>query len=326
MFDNSYLFYVFCIVLILFYLFNRKPTATVEHLSDAPESAAEACKKISSRAEEIKAVADGAAKMIDSVMGIFSPNNYKGGDNTVNSTMRNIITTDMSKEFEAKIKNECSNSSASMQLNEIDFTKCKYCETHECSVTNVTQENINKSEQTCQLKAAIDVLMTKKDSVDAQAVAKVMQESEGLLSGNNSTSTENCNVIKKDMSTKEYLDLRSSCHNSISNNQKNSLKNCGPVSNVMQRNLNKQIQKCIMDSSVVSKTELESETKTSQEIDVTQKSIGLDMMSIIILICSCCICCSVLSALSGVGAAMSQGGSGSEFPQMPKMPKLPKLA
>jgi len=317
MLDNLYIFYIFCIVVVLYYLFNKnKNIENLSNISQNPEKAAEACKKISSQAENIKAAAGGVANVISSVMGLMNPRNYKSGDNEIDNFTRNVITTDMSNKFESLVNNQCSSSVANMQVNEIDFTKCKYCDKHECSVSNVTQTNISKSQQTCRLKAAIDVLMAKKDSIDAQALAKVVQESEGLLSGNNSTSTQNCNIIDKDMSSKEYLDIRSNCNNDISMSQRNSLKNCGGLNNVIQKNLSNAVQQCIMDSSVKLESKQESDTKIVQASDVTQKSIGLDMAASLVILSSCCVSSIISSVLAGAAAYMQENG---QFPQsLPK--------
>jgi hypothetical protein len=238
-------------------------------------SAKDACNKISSKAEEIKAHYDGASGVANAIMGPLSPANYKSGDNTSSDIMRNIINTNLSSCDITKISNDCVNSSGSIQSNEIDNSLCDYCKTNLCEVKNIDQANIMRISQLCTMQSAIETLLKKKSSIDAQALAVVLQEAQGILSGSNTVQKENCNVINNDLSTASYLENKATCANTLSLNQKNSLKFCGNATDIVQKNQFDALQKCIIASNYSSNANLEGDTGTLQQSDTSQKTSGL---------------------------------------------------
>lgn len=274
------LIYIFIILIVVYFLITKISSKNIEKIENiADMNAAEACKKISSKAEEIEAHYEGAAKIVDSAWGYMSPKNYKSGDNKSSDTMRNIINTNLSQDDVTKINNECNQAASSMQSNVIDMTGCAYCNKNGCDVSNVVQENELKTAQTCALQSAVDVLMTKTNSIDAQALAQTLQKAQDIMSGNNTSKKENCNITNTDMSSKEYMDVRGSCANSISPIQNNEIKGCGSVMNVVQKNVAEQIQDCIIGNTVKKQSELESDTKLKTEQQSEQLTTGISPMA-----------------------------------------------
>lgn len=298
--QTTEIIYVFIFAISIVFLLSY---LSPNHSEQFEESAADACRKISSEADKIKAHWDGAATLAGQINPIaLITNAIKGGDNKVDTETRNIIEENLSSDTRLNITNECSNASASMQSNVIDNTQCEYCQKNGCDVMNVVQQNVNESEQNCVLNSAVTSLMKQADNIKAQALAEAIQKSQGLASGSNSTSTRNCNIIKKDLSQKQYIDTINKCTNELASDQTNLLKNCGNATNVIQRNIIKKIQKCVSSSTTDSTidqnsgTDLESNTKsdqTSTGIDPTAASIAS-----VICFCSCSLLCVIVLVLA----------------------------
>ena len=254
--------------------------------NDMPESAAEACKRISNRAEEIKAEYGGIAQVYQNIplLGLFNPNNYKSGDNTSTDMMRNIINVNLSKCEVEKIHNTCNNAVTLYQSNEIDTKDCKYCETNGCTISGNIQKNASKVSQLCLITTAIGALSEKKSSVDAQALAKVLQEAEGLLSGTNYSQKENCNIISNDLSSKTYLDSKSDCLNQLNSTQVNKISGCGSILNNIQENESIALQECMLGTKLIKQDKLESEASASAQADTDQKTSGLTLMSLVVIL------------------------------------------
>jgi hypothetical protein len=284
-FDNKILTLVVIFSIVLFFLFNKK---SVENLTDdfMPESASEACKKISSRAEEIEAEYNGIAEIAKNVpfASLFNPNNYRAGDTSSNDTMRNIVNSQMTQEDITKISNECTPIATSVQRNviDIDLSNCKYCDTHPCEVkiTNVTQENIDIVTQTCMMQTAIDTLLQNTKSIDAQALAQTLQKTQDLLSGKADSKKENCNVINSNMTSKSYLEAKANCALESATDQENIIDaGCAAyidIVNVIQKNKAEKIQECIIGATVDRELLAEEEAKVTAKAESEQTSKGLD--------------------------------------------------
>jgi hypothetical protein len=287
------LVYIFILLVVIYFLTQKITIEKIENIADM--NAAEACKKISTKAEEIEAHYDGAAKIVDAAWGWMSPKNYKSGDNKSTDMMRNIINTNMSQDDITKISNDCAQTASNVQVNEIDMTQCPYCMKNSCDVMNVTQENISKSVQTCGMQSAIDVLMSKTNSIDAQALAQTLQKAQGVMSGSNTSKKENCNIINTDMSSKEYMEVRGSCAQSLSLNQENKIKGCGAVMNVIQRNISEQVQDCIIGNTVKKETQAKSDTKVKTEMKSEQITEGISPLASLGSSLSCVLSSCVIS-------------------------------
>lgn len=282
-------FIIISTIIFVFYIFFIKPkydhfetgcsnqTTAADQTKEMGTTAKEACNRISSKAEEIEATYGGTANILKNlpIYALFNPNNYKSGESTTSDIARNIINTNLSECDIQKINNDCKNSSASVQLNEIDNTMCEYCKTHLCETSNITQENVSTINQLCLLQSAVETLSKKTDSTDAQALAKVLQKAEGLLSGDTTFRKENCNVLSTDLSSVKYLENNKSCANELTLDQKNSMKNCGNATNIIQRNQFKGYQKCLEKSSSFTDATFEKDTKIKTETEAEQVTTGV---------------------------------------------------
>lgn len=288
--ETVYVFIIAILIVILMKYFSPSKSENFE------ESAADACRTVSSEADKIMAHWDGVAKVAGQINPIaLITKAIKGGDNNVDTETRNIIEENLSAETRLKITNECNNASASTQSNVIDNTQCEYCQKFGCDLMNVIQENSSETEQKCVLNSAVTSLMKQADSIKAQALAEAIQRSQGLASGNNSTSTRNCNVIKKDLSQKQYIDTMNKCTNQFASDQSNLLKNCGNVTNVVQRNIIKKIQQCVNSTTTDSTADQSSGTDIENSLKTDQTSTGIDPTAAsIISIVSFCSCSIVL--------------------------------
>ena len=296
--------------------------------SFSPKDAKEACQVISSRAEEIEAEWDGQANVIKEISknnpyGFLNPQNYKSGDNVQKTITRNIITNDLSSEDITKIKESCVSISTSTQKNiiNVNVNDCPYClKTLDlkaqlisqgkdpnliqgCEVRNINQINSSKSLQTCQIQTAIEVLREKKNSIDSQALAEVLQKAQGALSGSNKSSTMNCNVVSTDMSSYNYFEKISECNNTFKADQENRVEGCAGFQNIIQGNYADSYQSCVLETDQQIEEKQESETKAITTTKVSQTTEGINTTaSIISLIICCCSCCILLSLLAAAGS------------------------
>jgi hypothetical protein len=292
------LLYIFIILAAVYLLFSQKRSYQVIEGLEAP-NAAELCREISSEADNITAGMNGAAKLIDACLGPFSPNNYKSGDNATEDKVRNIITSSINPETRTQITNDCNNLATSLQSNVIDNTACEYCKTNECSISNVTQENIKEAQQNCVLNSLVSTLMQTQNDIASQSLAEAVQKAQGLLSGDNTSSSENCNVVSTDMSPKSYLEILNRCANTSTGDQANTLRGCGSMTNIIQRNTVKDIQECVISNtaSIDTKTSQKAETKSESKVD--QSTEGFTVAASLGIGLSCCISCIVLSLVLG---------------------------
>ncbi len=260
-------------------------------------NAAEACKHISSKADEIKAAANGAANVISSVLGFLSPRNYKS-ENESSQQIKNNYNTDLSSEDIKKIRNSCENVTSNVQSNTIDLSKCEFCQTNRCQVKNITQRNAAQSSAECTINSLIDTLTQKQASIDSMGLLKVIQDAKGMSSGNTSN-TNICNNVNTDMSTSQYFENISSCANKTIGKQTNYLASCGDVMDVVQDNSIVNFSKCMNDAMNTASTKIGSETKTSFDIANNQKSeFSLFSFSPFMMYSSCIVCCVISLIIS----------------------------
>lgn len=286
-----------------------------KEVNDIPANAAEACRRISTRAEEIeaegKAVSDALANI--PFYALFNPNNYTAGENKMNDTMRNIIEANLSSCEMTKITSLCEQSSTTGQSNIITTNKeCEYCNKYGCDAIGNVQSNTAVSEKSCTIQVAVSALVSKKNSVDAQALAKVFQKAEGLLSGNNNVTSENCNIIDADMSTQRWTEAKNQCIQDSGLLQENTLSKCGNQINNRQINTSEMLQDCVQGTSLRFETNIENNTSVSKELEVSQETSGIDssmMASLVSGSVSSCFCC---IAVLGVLAYFQFGDSSAE--------------
>jgi hypothetical protein len=266
-------------------------SSSEDQLAQLGETAKDACNKISSEAEKIKAHYGGIENVVKSLPGLnlFNPAAYKSGDTSSEDMMRNIVNTNLSECDVTKIESDCKNTVSSVQSNIIDNSQCPACSDPEilkiypniCSVSGVKQTNKANISQSCTLQSAIQSLRQKTNSVDAQALANVMQEANGLLTGRGEHKSENCNVVDTDMSSRSYMETKASCANNLAVDQKNHLGVCGQVTDVIQKNNFESMQSCVIENTVSKEAVLDAESKMKQQTDIKQSSIGVTTTALI---------------------------------------------
>lgn len=295
LYENATIVIVIVIVTICIFICMsaKRSSIMVEHIEntcvdtspaqDMGQTARDACNKIEEKASEIKETMGGLANIIDSALPFLNPKNYGSGSNTTDNIVTNIIKNNLSSCEITNIENSCTNNVTATQFNNIDNTKCKYCESHECSVSGVRQINKATVDQKCTIQASVNSLLKKTNSVDAQALAKVLQQANGLLSGDNSVRNENCSVIDNNMSSNSYTNIISNCANNLEVDQQNSITFCGKITDTIQENAFDAAQSCIVGAGATSTNTADSSTTVKNELDVSQKSTGLDMGMMMII-------------------------------------------
>jgi hypothetical protein len=269
-------------------------------------NAQEACRSISSEADNIRA----RGKAAGDFLGIFNPKNW-GTSNEVQSQIKNILQVDMSTDDITNIKNTCNNIFTGVQVNSIDTTQCPICQREKCNVTGVRQTNIMKSQQVCGANAIIDRL--KKNGADFQSLAaiKAIQDAKGVAAGNTSN-TDICNYASVDMSSKSYMELMANCGNTAGQTQLNELKVCGDIIDVLQKNDFDAYQKCITGSDITDKEQKSLTSTAVADANLNQEAEGTDLFGLFkifgdylemvvggSILCTCisCCCCLILAFL-----------------------------
>lgn len=289
------------------------PSSEAEIKAAFGESAREACRIISSRADEIEAAYGGMSEITKNIpiLGWTNPNNWRAGDATVTDEGRRIINTNLSSCEITNIQQITEQMASSLQQNIIDNTKCIYCNpptpelakyiidavgAPNCSVSGVKQINVSEIQQKAVLNALISTLLNKKASLDAQAFAKVLQKTESILSGDTTYERKSCDLVDTDMSTTQYFDQISSCVQNASNIQENIINFCGNIGDVVQQNQSKMLQTCLGDV----KKEVTQNVDVTQDIsrrdDISQESTGLSTAAIIAIIAGIIIFCCLSSS------------------------------
>lgn len=282
------------------------------------DNAAEACKKISSEAENIKSGFDGAIGVADSIGAAFTFGLSRLGkdlaaENDLKESVRNIMKIDLSSNDVMKIQNDCFQSTSFEQKNIIgnEFGK----ESPGCvavklalankgivvSYKNITQRNKADFETKCVMQSMIDVLSKKEANTQTLAASKVLQEAEGLLT-KQETGKDACNIVDKDMSSNDYYENIQKCDQEVFSKQLNQIFECGiAMENVIQDNIASAKQECLMQAGVIKETETKDESDNIIESETEQKAEGLTttamLGSSLSILLSCCSLFILLSVL-----------------------------
>lgn len=271
----------FVIFLIIVFLVKRQ---TKENFD--PNNAADMCKKISSKSDEINAACGGISNVIEKALGWMSPGNYSSKNQTDNLT-RNIINDSLSVSDITKINSTCENTSTVVQSNIINTSECAYCIQHGCDISGVNQSNKSTANQTCKITIALELLLKKSSDSNALALAKSLQDAQGLLTSNKS-STDVCNILNTDVTYESYTETLSKCSNTYSLSQDNFVGSCGKVTNLIQQNTADQFQECVLGVGITKDTAIASKVAAKSDISMDQKSSGITTASIISsVLCSC---------------------------------------
>lgn len=240
-------------------------------------SAADACKVISSKAQDIAAQFSGAADLVSKAEAFLNPSNYKSGDNTTNNTLRNIINTQLTTSDITKVQNDCKNASTSLQSNTLDTTNCPFCQQHGCNITGNTQTNQVSQHMMCSAQSAVQSLMSNGSSVDAQAAAQAVQKAVGLLSGANTATNDVCQQINTNMSSSSYVQQLTNCANTASVDQSNTIAACGSISNNIQANQIDQTYNCVAGSTTSQTVNSSSTAKAGASASASQSTEGVTL-------------------------------------------------
>lgn len=289
------------------------------------ESAAEACKTISTEADNIKARADGISSNIKAALaalpwsGVADLAKDLSAQNKLKSDTKNILNIDLSSNDVLKISNDCNQLSSVKQINKLQWDPvCLAIPSIADGIANGTikLKNIrqrNKSEITskCVMQSLIDILAKKEANAKNLAALKVAQEAEGLLT-NNETEKKDCNFTNKDMSSNDYLENIQKCNQQVFSDQTNEIFACGGMEDIVQSNLAKQRAECLLTAGVIKNTDLQSVTENRSESDLTQTATGITpatiSASLLSSVCIFSIIGLVLSVLGYFATTMQQEG------------------
>lgn len=266
------------------------------------KGAQEACREISSEADNIKAQWDGAKGVASTIASVFpwgAAANMVGNltaQNKVKDTVKNTLNIDMSSNDVIEVSNMCSNVAETSQKNIIKgVNDCEFCMKNPtmCMVANVTQENRAENVQKCVSQAIIDQLRKKEASVSSEAAIKVLQEASGLLTKND-TDSSSCNFVNQDLSSNDYLSSIQKCENQSKIIQTNEIDGCGAFMNIIQRNEAKNLQDCLAGAGVITKKDDKIEADVTSTTEVEQSASGLTPAMIFGSLCISCIVISVI--------------------------------
>jgi hypothetical protein len=124
----------------------------------------------------------------------------------------------------------------------------------------ITQSNINKIMSTCEINSALQVLSEKDQTEDNLATIKLLQDARSKAE-NRKGEDFNCTQIDTNITKEKYINAFLKCANRTSVNQENILSSCTPNIS-LQLNQNNQMNRCLMDSGIMSEDKVPSESRT----------------------------------------------------------------
>jgi len=129
----------------------------------------------------------------------------------------------------------------------------------ESSYKPITQSNINKIISTCEINSALQVLSEKDQTEDNLATIKLLQDARSKAQ-NRKGEDFNCTQIDTNITKEKYINAFLKCANRTSVNQENILSSCTPNIS-LQLNQNNQMNRCLMDSGIMSEDKVPSESR-----------------------------------------------------------------
>lgn len=273
------------------------------------ESAAEACKKISTEAENIKAHYDGATGVADAIGSAFTFGLSRLGkdlkaENEIKEQARNILNVDLSSNDVMKISNDCTQSSSVRQINTLKWDPAclnnpiiaEGIANGSIKLKNIKQRNQAEQTQKCVMQSLIDTLSKKEANSKHLAALSVIQEAEGLMT-ENQTSKDGCNVVNKDMSSNDYYENIQKCNQQAFADQTNEILACGGMEDITQENKATQRNECLMSAGVIKREEVKEQSENVSTTESKQKATGITPAAIASSILSCLCCCSIISII-----------------------------
>jgi hypothetical protein len=220
-----------------------------------------------------------------------SRNNSKTFNTNINNT--SISTTDITNIF-----NSCTNSSESIQRNDLSQTPECYetigklcngnlpCLLEMSKVTDVEQQNTQTIKLNCIINNLLKTISSKEVSMENAAQLSTLQKASGLMSSNKSL-TSNCNQVNNDISSSSFLNAITTCANEYSSQQINSINACGNLSNVRQKSTNDFFSNCYASQGIFKEDTVKVKSfnkaliSTDQKADTSMSSISSSIMIII---------------------------------------------
>ena len=240
-------------------------------------SGRETCVKVQQRKQDI----ENEQKKADSL-----ENLYTLGFNKVFDTGRKrletddravkILTTNMDKIKQTIVNNFCQNiqdvnqknvyiqpSSCYRAINEgctingvpdLDCVRSGYKYLDQFSNQKITQDNRNVQKADCEINSIIGVLTEEEQNLDNLALIKVLQDKASSAPD----SSDSCSEINSNVTQDKFIASFLGCSNKTSVNQLNIIKDdCIPLI-TSQRNINNNVQKCLVKSGIFTKEEVKS--------------------------------------------------------------------
>ncbi len=217
---------------------------------------------------------------------------------TFNTNINNtsISTTDITNIF-----NSCTNSSQSIQKNDLTQTpECLEtigricngnlpCLVEMSKVTNAEQQNTQTVKLNCIINNLLKTISSKEVSMENAAQLSTLQKASGLMSSNKSL-TSNCNQVNNDISSNTFLNAITTCANEYSSQQINNINACGNLSNVRQKSTNDFFSNCYASHGIFKEDTVKVKSfnkaliNTDQKADTSMSSISSSIMIIVFVI------------------------------------------
>ena len=254
-------------------------------------NAKEACEKVSSEAENIKAGFDGATGVADAIGAVFTFGLSRLGkdlqaENKVNETVKNILNIDLSSNDIMEISNTCTQKTDVKQRNIIGVDPlcmqdpiigpiiAQGFASGTITIKNVSQRNVSEQEQSCVMKSLIDILSKKEADSTNLAALNVLQEAEGLMT-KNQNEKDACNVVNKDMSSNDYYKNIQKCNQEALADQENKISVCMGMQDIAQENISSQKTNCLMEAGVIKEEDIKEKSSNLTDTGVKQKAKGI---------------------------------------------------
>jgi hypothetical protein len=230
--------------------------------------------------------------IISSLGDAFGSRNKSQTFNTnINNT--SISTTDITNIF-----NSCTNSSESIQKNDLSqSSECletigKLCNgnlpclVEMSTVKDIEQQNTQTIKLNCIINNLLKTISSKEVSMENAAQLSTLQKASGLMSSNKSL-TSNCNQVNNEISSSTFLNAITTCANEYSSQQINNINACGNLSKVRQKSTNDFFSNCYASQGIFKEdiVKVKSFNKalisTDQKADTSMSSISSSIMIII---------------------------------------------
>ena len=262
-------------------------------------NAQEACAQIKKAAE----AADVAKACADAVQSL-NPLSFLKSNASSSQTINNVLSTYMSTTDEVEQNSACDQSVIQSQTNSISGPSdaCiasitsrmdpsdigKYLSN--TTIQNVMQQNSANAVNICRINLALKTLSKMDASIDNSAIQSALNTAKGMLSSSSSDQSS-CTDISASMSACKYITQNQCCSSQIAQDQENLLSTgCtfGQVNNIMQTNNADAQNNCILSAQASLTTDMKSKIKNKVQQSATNKSEGLTMDFMLILIIIFC--------------------------------------